>query len=147
MEFDVTIMSKFFELFGLPVANGIVASTAFETFRNSSLFDSLKKSLSRFFDKETEFEAFVRDVHNKECSTPFELPHKIDECYTSANGVCNTPELGKTLKIWLDENRNEVQQFISSLKEEQSSTVFNIGSQRADTITNIGGNSGTINMN
>ncbi len=147
MDFDVTIMSQILEWGGLQVAGGILANTAFETFRNTSLSGSLKNCLKPFFDKDDEFDSFIEAIHNKECPNPFELPHKIDECYSSVNGGGNSLELSKTLKRWMEENKKEVQQFIDSLKEVQASTVFNIGSQRADKITNIGGNSGTININ
>ncbi len=147
MLFDATIMSQILEWGGLQVAGGILANTAFETFRNTSLSGSLKNCLNPFFDKDDEFDSFIEAIHNKECPNPFELPHKIDECYSSVNGVGNSLELGKTLKTWMEENKNEVQQFIDSLKEGQPSTPINIGNINSKTSIIIGSNSGSINTN
>ncbi len=144
MEFDVTILSKIMEWGGLQMTGGILAGTAFETFKNTSLYDSLKSSLNRFCDKEDEFETFITAVHNNECANPFELPNNIDEWCTTESSTGNSLELGKILKAWLEENRNELQQFIGSLENGQPYTEYNIGSQNAKTVINIGNNKGPI---
>lgn len=146
MIFDVTVMGSILKWAGVQVASGIVANTAYKTFKDSSLKDSLKGAIGTLFDNDNEFDAFIDAIHNKECSNPFELPKQLEECFTAVTEEPYSIDVEQSIRKWAEDNKSEVEAFIYSLQNVQSAG-FNVGSQHAEKIVNIGNSHGTININ
>jgi len=111
------------------IASKVIASATYDGLKKVLDFSSLKKRISKFFQKEQDTENYIETLCNTEAINSSKPYRDIEDLYEKISGNPYNEELYNEIKKWIEDNKEQITH--ASKMEFKNEKGFNIGVQNA----------------
>lgn len=129
--FETSIFLAVLSWGGITMASGIIGNSAYESFKKSTLFESLKTKCINFFNNENEFDKFVREIQEKKSLNPLKPFRDIEDSFEAVSEKKWDDTLTQEIKEWINDNSQDLECFLKEIETNTSGGNFYIKKQKA----------------